>query len=91
MALGPPLSWPGAGMQGDGVSPSGPPPLTLVTPRPYSQLGLEPRVPTRPRAVPLPTLCPGPRRSWTWAALVWNVGPELPPGPLSQSGCLPPP
>lgn len=50
MALGPPLSWPGAGMQGDGVSPSGPPPLTLVTPRPYSQLGLEPRVPTRPRA-----------------------------------------
>ena len=51
--------------------------------RPGSPPGREP--------VPLPTLCPGPWRSWTWAALVWNVGPELPPGPLSQSGCLPPP
>lgn len=50
MALGPALSWPGAGMQGDGVSPPGPPPLTPAAPRPYSQLGLEPRVPTRPRA-----------------------------------------
>ena len=87
MALGPPLSWPGAGMQGDGVSPSGPPPLTLAAPRPYSQLGIEPRVPTRPRTSAPPPR-PGPWRSWTWAALVWNMGPELPPGPPSQLGRL---
>lgn len=76
VALGPALAWPGTGMQEDGVSPPGPPPLTLAAPRPYSQLGLEPRVPTRPRASALPTPRPGPRRSPLEELDLGSSGPE---------------